>query len=89
MIHLDPVETEDRRTSEARCKVRDFLLTVSPRLSMHDFRAVWSISHTNFIFDIAVPFDFELTDEELRDEITKGIAAMDPTYYAVLTFDRE
>ncbi|MHB1453258.1 MAG: cation diffusion facilitator family transporter [Saccharofermentanales bacterium] len=89
VIHLDPIETGEGRTSDARDKVHNLLLSISPRLSMHDFRAVWSITHTNFIFDIAVPFDFELTDEELSEKITDGIFAMDPTYFAVLTFDRE
>ncbi len=88
VIHLDPIENSDPRTNEAREKVEGILQSISPLLSMHDFRAVWSLSHTNFIFDVAVPFDFALTDEELSTRIRDAVSELDPTYFAVLTFDK-
>jgi len=55
---------------------------------MHDFRVVWSVSHTNLIFDITVPFDFKWSNEELTDIISKEISSIDSSYNPVITVDR-
>jgi hypothetical protein len=67
--------------------VEKLIEEISPEIGMHDFRAVWGVSHVNLIFDIVVPFDFELSDDELVQLISDRISEIDQTYYSVITVD--
>ena len=66
------------------------LQTISPQLSMHDFRTVRGPTHTNLIFDVVVPAGFSLGDEALRARIQQ-LAQQKNTeemkYYTVVTVD--
>lgn len=94
VIHLDPVKTSDPALLELRGQVQDVVAEIAGEygspVSMHDFRAVFGITHTNLIFDIAATLDMPLTDDELvgavRDEIRRR---MGEGYNAVITVDRE
>jgi cation diffusion facilitator family transporter len=87
VIHLDPVVTSDERTNELKVKVGFILANISNDISMHDFRVVWGISHSNLIFDIVVPFGSPLDDDELVKIISEEIKRLDKTYNAVITVD--
>jgi cation diffusion facilitator family transporter len=88
VIHLDPVVTSDEKTNALKEKVEKLIARLSPEIGMHDFRVVWSVSHTNLIFDITVPFDFKWSNEELTDIISKEISSIDSSYNPVITVDR-
>ena len=88
VIHLDPVVTDDALANEMKEKLSAFLITVDERLSVHDFRAVYGKTHTNFIFDVAVPISFAVPDARLRTLIRDFFRGADPTYFAVITIDR-
>lgn len=89
VIHLDPVVTDDERTNLLKARVQDILGSISPNIGLHDFRVVWGVTHTNLIFDVAVPFNFELSDAELVRLISDRISEIDGTYYAVVTVDHD
>lgn len=87
VIHLDPVVINDEKTNQLKAKVENLIGQISPGISIHDFRVVWGLSHSNLIFDVVVPFDFHLKDEELANLITDKIHEINPDYHAVLTID--
>lgn len=87
VIHLDPVVTNDVRTNELKAKVEDMVADLPLDASMHDFRVVWGLSHSNLIFDVVVPFDADWSDEELIAHIADEIKKLDATYHAVITVD--
>ena len=58
-------------------------------ISMHDFRVVWGVTHTNLIFDVAVSDDMPLTDDQLSDRITEKIEAIDSSFNTVICVDRD
>lgn len=89
VIHLDPVVTGDERTNNLKARIESLVEQISPRIGIHDFRAVWGITHTNLIFDVTVPFGFEQRDTELIAMISDRISALDPTYRAVITVDHD
>jgi cation diffusion facilitator family transporter len=89
VIHLDPVVTGDQRTNELQKKVRQVVQMLYPQVSLHDFRVVWGITHSNVVFDIAAPFSLKDSDEEIRRRVSAAIEAMDSQYRAVITVDRE
>ena len=89
VLHLDPVVTSDQRTNDLKVQVESLVKRISPRIGMHDFRVVWSATHTNLIFDVAVPFDFQLRDLKLTELLAEQISAINPTYHAVISVDHD
>lgn len=90
VIHYDPIQTGDRAVGTLRTWMEGQLQTISPQLSMHDFRTVRGPTHTNLIFDVVVPAGFSLGDEALRARIQQ-LAQQKNTeemkYYTVVTVD--
>lgn len=89
VIHLDPVVTNDPKTNELKSMVEDIVRKISDKISIHDFRVVWGVSHSNLIFDVLVPFDFHYKDEELINTITDKIHEINKTYNSVITIDHD
>ncbi len=94
VIHLDPVSRSDERINTLRAQVQDVVGEIaaeySSPVSMHDFRVVFGITHSNLIFDVAVGLDMTLTDAELVDAIREEIhRRIGQEYQAVITVDRE
>lgn len=89
VIHLDPVITDDEKTNELKGAVSRLIQELSPEVSIHDFRVVWGVSHSNLIFDIVVPFDFKMSDAELIKVISERVYKINPTYHSVVTVDHD
>lgn len=89
VIHMDPVTTNDERTNRLKEQVNAFVREISPQVTMHDFRVVWGTTHSNLVFDISLPFEFFLKDEEVTDIIEKRIKGIDENYYPVITVDHD
>lgn len=88
VIHMDPVCTKDEQTLELKNVVTAIVKGIDPVLSIHDFRVVKGPTHTNLIFDMAVPFDFSLSDVDLADQVQKKIWKYNPVYFAVIEIDK-
>lgn len=88
VIHMDPVCIHDELTRELKEIVSRILDEIDPVITMHDFRIVSGPTHTNLIFDIVVPFNFQYTDEALTRLIAGRVRAFDPTYYTVIEVDK-
>ena len=93
VIHMDPISVSDEETNELRLKCMDIMSHIASEyaspISLHDFRIVKGITHTNIIFDVNVANDFPLSNSELCDEITLQIKKISPLYNLVLTIDRD
>ena len=61
---------------------------VDEDLTMHDFRVVKGLTHSNLIFDIVVPHECKKGDSEIIDEVTCKIKEKDESLYLVVTLDR-
>lgn len=88
-VHMDPIVIDDERVSALREKVLDIVKRVDERLRIHDFRFVEGHTHSNLIFDIEVPFEIGVDDEELRRRVSSAISEWDPHYFTVVTVDRQ
>lgn len=87
VIHMDPVAVGDPETEELKVMVLDILGTIDPVITMHDFRIVKGPTHTNLIFDVAVPFRFRFTDGALTEILTYKIKEKDSKYFPVIDVD--
>ncbi|WP_303865046.1 cation diffusion facilitator family transporter [Alkalibaculum bacchi] len=89
VIHLDPIITSDEKTNKLREKVIKTINNISGELSLHDFRVVWGVSHSNLIFDVVVPYSFEYSNEELIEIIDDKVKEIDSCYNCVVTIDHD
>ena len=88
-IHMDPIEADDSEVSRHRRAVVDLLHEkLSPELSVHDFRLVPGTTHTNLIFDVLAPVDFDMTDDALAAAVRELVHETWEEHYAVVTVDR-
>lgn len=88
VIHMDPVDMDDMYTNKMRHLVSDAVASIDSRLTIHDFRIVKADSHHNFIFDVKVPSECKLKDQELVASIHKKIPQADLPNHAIITIDR-
>lgn len=94
VIHLDPVALNDKRTNELHNMIRTIIDEIAAEyscpMSMHDFRAVFGVTHTNIIFDIAVANDTTLKNDEIVEMIREYISQKcGEEYNAIITIDRD
>lgn len=88
-IHMDPIETNDRLTNEAKALVLKIVNSIDSLLSIHDFRIVHGKTHTNLIFDIVVPYESKLDNDTIKNIIDEKLAQEETKYYTVIVFDKE
>ena len=88
-IHLDPIVTDDPTLDAWRAKVAEMAKKLHNGIRIHDFRMVPGHTHTNLIFDIAAPFEVKVSDEEIKRQVADKISRLDPSYFTVITVDRE
>jgi cation diffusion facilitator family transporter len=88
-IHMDPIDTDNETTKELKEAVTRVVKTISDQLSIHDFRMVSGKTHTNLIFDIDVPFEIGVSNEEIKKKIDEELAsAYQTVFFLVIQFDR-
>ena len=97
VIHLDPVCVGDERVDALMDRMKILLGEIGDEIgvpvSMHDFRAVFGITHTNLIFDVVVPFEMKLPEKDLVSMIKRGVDSFEAEghgkCFAVVTVDRD
>lgn len=89
VIHMDPVVTADAHINYLKSAVEEVLKEVDPHITMHDFRVVTGPTHTSLIFDIVVPFRFQMKDEEVTEAI-QGLVArqLGEQHFCVIQVDK-
>ncbi len=88
VIHLDPVIVGDARTDALHCKVQSLVTALYPTVTIHDFRVIWGVTHSNIVFDAAVPFAVKDSDSVITQKLEAEIQKLDPDYRTVVTIDR-
>ena len=87
-IHTDPVDVDNEQVNELRQRMNVTVKSIDRRMNIHDFRITSGESDINLIFDVEVPFDMKLTNEEIKEKIDLVFEGDDVTYHTVITFDR-
>ena len=68
--------------------VEKILSDIDERITVHDFRYVKGVTHTNLIFDIVLPFENKTPISEIKAQISEKIMDVNPSYNAIITVDR-
>ncbi|MCQ2429404.1 MAG: cation diffusion facilitator family transporter [Clostridia bacterium] len=87
-VHMDPIVVNDPVLDALRGETEVLVRSIDERILIHDFRMVPGETHTNLIFDMAVPFEVKTSDEELRRIVGQRMADAHPGLFTVITVDR-
>lgn len=89
VIHMDPIVTSDEQVLYLKSTVNGIVKEIDRTITIHDFRAVTGATHTNLIFDVAVPFRFRLSDEDLTEEIQRRVRkALGENHFCIIQVDK-
>ncbi len=89
VIHMDPLVTRDERVNELKDQVAQVVSGLDEEVTMHDFRTVIGPTHTNLLFDVVLPYRYEMSDEEVKEEIQKRVQEhLGNEYFTVIQIDR-
>ena len=85
---MDPILIDDTQTILMREKIAILVRSIAPDCTIHDFRMTKGPQHTNLIFDLVIPYQCPLSEEEVLRKLKDQIAQLDGKYYAVIQIDR-
>lgn len=74
VIHMDPVETEDKKVLAIKKDAEEIIKEMDKRVSIHDFRVVGGRNHKNLIFDMVIPYEYDKEKQnDLREEFARRL----------------
>lgn len=88
VIHLDPIETDNEETNKLKIKITESIINLYTDATIHDFRVVWGITHTNVLFDIAVPFSLKDSDELVKENAAQIVSSISENFHPIIVVDR-
>ena len=87
-IHMDPIVTDDENVNELKSFLTATMKENGLEFAIHDFRTVIGQTHTNMIFDVVLPFEHPMTEDQLKDKICSAVRERRNDCYCVITVDR-
>ena len=90
-IHFDPVVTGDPHADELKAFLQREVEELAPLANIHDLRIVPGPTHTNVIFDCAVPAEY-MTDKQHRgvklvNALRNAVQAKWPDHFCVIKLE--
>ncbi len=88
-VHIDPLVIDDPVVNELKMRVNKVIKEVNESFKAHDFRVVGGETRSNLVFDVAVPFESEMSDEQIEQEIRDKINEWKENYGVIITIERQ
>ncbi len=88
VAHSDPLETDNELVAKSKEELIAIIRDIDESLTIHDFRIVSGPTYTNLIFDVVVPFNLKMTEDEVKEKISKNVKHHKPNCNCVITVDR-
>lgn len=89
VIHMDPVATDSETVRKLKGQVRKIIQSMEGEIRFHDFRVVEGSTHTNVIFDVVVPYQYSMSDEQVKGYLDQEIKKLSPRYCTVIQVDKD
>ncbi len=87
VIHMDPIDTTNEAINEIKSHVFELLNQLGSGLKAHDFRIVPGKTHTNIVFDIAVPVGLKTSPDVIKTAVSTAVSSLNPQYRCVIKID--
>lgn len=88
VIHMDPIVVNDEHIDLLQAMVLDIVLDIDENFAIHDFRVVDGPTHTNLIFDLVVPYNYQIKSSTIIELIRNALSEVNSRMFAVITVDQ-
>lgn len=86
-IHMDPLDIHDEEANKLKEEIKFIVNNIDSNLDIHDFRIVRKLSKSTILFDIVIPYKYNLTNEELVKKIEDEFFKKHDDYVFLIHFD--
>lgn len=87
-IHMDPIVIGNKTVDTLHELVETSIKNLDTDLTIHDFRIVEGITHTNILFDCVVPYEKNYNLDDIKNHLVNTIKPEKGIYYYVIEIDR-
>ena len=87
-IHMDPIETDNEEVNRLKSIITKTVHEIDEVLSIHDFRVVFGPTHNNILFDIVIPYKFQMELNDIINILKEAIDDGKTIYNFVIEVDR-
>lgn len=88
LIHMDPIKIGDEECNKYKSMIADMARQIDSKITIHDFRMVKGINSNNLIFDIVLPMELKISDEDAKQKLKQIVREHDNTCNLVINVDR-
>ncbi len=89
VVHVDPVSVDDPVVERYRDMTLGVVQAIDPSYSIHDFRIVNGVSRVNLIFDVAIPYESKLDEQQVKERIIKAFESIDKRLCPMPTVEKQ
>ena len=87
VAHMDPIDLSNPETLRLKSIADNKLKEISTELTLHDFRVVYGNTHTNILFDVVIPFEFKVSQDDIVKQIENCYFSNEHKYNVIINFD--
>lgn len=87
LVHPDPIASSGSLEGKINAELCEITKKIDERITIHDLRTVHCSDETKVIFDCVLPQDSGLSEQEIREEISRFIAVKFPKCRCIISFD--
>lgn len=89
LIHMDPINSNDEQANKYKQLIYELAVkNINEKITIHDFRMVQGEKNNNLIFDIVLPMDLKLSDNEVVDILKNSVKEVDQTCSLIINIDK-
>lgn len=88
IIHIDPIIIDDPELAAYKEKISSLIHTMSDRFKLHDVRLMRSKERASLFFDLVIPDDYPLEDDEIKQVLLRRIFDAEPDLNPLITIER-
>lgn len=88
VIRIDPVVIDDNQRNHLRSQIMTIAKNINPRLELHNFKLIRGSSDNKISFELIVPLDDKLTNDEIKNKIVSEFKKLDDKHTVMITAKR-
>lgn len=86
-IHMDPIEIDNEELNHIRDIIELSISKLNKKIYFHDLRIVIKSDISTILFDVVVPYNYELSNDEIKEILTNDINSGEKKYNVIIHFD--
>ena len=87
VIHMDPVEKDNELAEYLKQQMEEYVQSINEKMTIHDFRLISTVENMKLVFDVVVPYSFEMSNEELIARLQQKASEIDKEYLVLVNID--